>query len=138
MSETTGSFKGWLANGGKKTVGKVAAAGGISLGGLLITLHASPTLLPYVTAAEYQDTTIAVTKVVTKVESMEKSMTRYEERSERMEQNIVRIAEKLGVQTEKAGPVVIEYVPDSNKNGIIRKGDTVWIPVSDSSAIRPR
>jgi FtsZ-binding cell division protein ZapB len=36
------------------------------------------------------------------------------------------------------GMVYVEYVPDSLRSGIIRKGDTTWLPVDTLPATRPR
>lgn len=135
----TGKFRAYMANGGKKTVGKVAAAGGLSLGALLVTLHASPTLLPYVTAAEFKDTTSSVVEVKTEVRTMKESLTEFKQT---YREDMSWIKHTLEKQSEKQGIVVTDPPRDTNKSpvvvfykdstgrGVVTKGDTVWIPES--------
>jgi len=37
-----------------------------------------------------------------------------------------------------SGTVIIEYKPDSMRFGVIRRGDTIFVPTPDTAATRPR
>jgi|CXWL01.1.fsa_nt_gi hypothetical protein len=41
--------------------------------------------------------------------------------------------------TTSSGIIIIEYKPDSLRSGVIRKGDTMWVPMAvDTVGTRPR
>lgn len=130
LNEATGRFKAWASNGGKKTMARGGAVGTLTLGGLLALVHATPSIFPYVSAAEFNDTTKSVVEVKTEVKNIRSEFTEFKQEYREETRNTQTLIRQLLV-AQGIKPVVIDTPP---------RTDTVFIEVqpADSGKTRPR
>lgn len=80
MSDTNEKgIRAWAKNGGKRDMKVGGAATALTLGTLLATIHLTPSLMPYVTAEEFKDTTSTVVEVKTEVKNFRRELTEFKE-----------------------------------------------------------
>lgn len=105
MGESTGSFKAWIANGGKRSVGKVTGISAASVGTVLAILHMFPNAVPgYADAQAAKQKMDTVVASATKIDSMEKRIDRLEDKQDQGNVWLMQLLTAQGVQPIMLAP----------------------------------